>query len=182
MDIYFNVVHEPKGMEGLVHAYFGKGVGKTSRAVGLSLRSLGNGNDVSFVQFLKDGTSSEIVMLKRFPRFTYHCTGTLGFIFDREPVEEEYELAAKGLRICEKASRHADMVVADEILNAVGIGLISIEDVLSLIDRKNDGTELILTGRPGPERILERCQYATKFMMVSHPYELGIAARAGVDY
>jgi len=169
-------------MNGLLHAYFGKGVGKTSRAVGLSLRSLGNENSVSFIQFLKDGTSSEIMMLKRFPGFTYHCTGTLGFIFDREPVEEEYELASKGVEMCRKASRHADMVVADEILNAVGIGLIGVDEVLSLIDGKKEDTELIMTGRPGPEQILERCHYATKFVMVSHPYEKGIPARAGVDY
>ncbi|MBN1786242.1 MAG: cob(I)yrinic acid a,c-diamide adenosyltransferase [Candidatus Methanofastidiosa archaeon] len=170
-------------MQGFVHAYFGDGAGKTTRSIGMCVRALGAGRKVFFIQFMKDGTSSEVELIRTLPNLEYRCTGTLGFIFDRTPTEEEKELARKGLEACKEALRGGyDVVVADEILNAVGKGLIGEKDLIALIDARPGNVELVLTGRPCPDSILERCDYATELKNVKHPHERGVEGRKGIDY
>ncbi len=169
-------------MAGLVHAYFGNGAGKTSKAVGLALRALGAGKRVTFIQFLKDGSSSEVSMLQKLEGISYKSTGTCGFIFNREPTKEEKAKVDKGIHYCEEAFKNGfDVVIVDEILNAYGFNIISEKKILSLIEDKPTKTELILTGRPCPKSIIDKCDYATEFVMVKHPYKKGIKARKGID-
>lgn len=170
-------------MKGHVHAYYGLGVGKTSRAVGLAVRALGADKSVFFIQFLKDGTSSEIRMLKKHTTMRYRGTGSSGFIFGRNPTEEEKQYGTIGLDWCHGALESGyDLVVADEILNAWGLGLLSLDDIRALIAAKKPHTDLVLTGRPKPEGLLHLCGYATEFVHVAHPYDCGYESRKGIDY
>ena len=82
-------------MAGLIHIYCGDGKGKTSAAVGLALRAAGAGMKVLFVQFLKDGSSSELPMLQRLGIETACCSGHHKFVF--QMTEEEREMAARDL-------------------------------------------------------------------------------------
>ena len=69
-------------MYGLIHLYEGDGKGKTTAAVGLSVRCAGNGGSVLFTQFLKDGTSGEIPVLKKIPQITvFSAKEKFGFTF-----------------------------------------------------------------------------------------------------
>ncbi|MHC1605325.1 MAG: cob(I)yrinic acid a,c-diamide adenosyltransferase [Candidatus Methanofastidiosia archaeon] len=170
-------------MKGLVHAYYGNGVGKTSRAVGLAIRAAGAGKKVSFIQLMKNDTSSEVEILKKISFISYKCSGSYGFIINKEPTEEEKLLTHTGLLYCFEAYKNKkDVVIVDEILNAYGLGLLEESDVLSLIDQKPKEIELILTGRHCSEKILKKCDYATEFKMIKHPLDQGIKARRGIDY
>ncbi|HOP09478.1 MAG TPA: cob(I)yrinic acid a,c-diamide adenosyltransferase [Candidatus Methanofastidiosa archaeon] len=169
-------------MKGYVHAYFGDGVGKTTRSVGLAVRASGAGKKVFFFQFLKDDTSSEVAVLRSLPNIEYGCTGTLGFIFDRQPTEEEIKLAMDGVGTCKKALNGGyDLVIADEILNVLSLGLAGEDDMGDMISGKGNSVELVMTGRACPGPILERCDYATEFKNVKHPHEGGLRARMGID-
>ena len=166
-----------------MHVYYGDGVGKTTRSIGLLIRAAGAGKKVFFMQFMKDEGSSEVSILKKIPGIEYQCTGTLGFIFERKPTRDEKELALNGLEKCMDASSgEFDIVIADEALNALGKGLIGEEGLMSLIDGRKKDVELVLTGRPCPESILKKSDYATEFKMVKHPHMKGKKARKGIDY
>ena len=56
---------------GLIHIYCGDGKGKTTAAVGLSVRAAGSGRRVVFAQFFKDGTSGECAVLEKVPGITF---------------------------------------------------------------------------------------------------------------
>ena len=51
-----------------IHIYCGDGKGKTTAAMGLALRAAGSGRPVVLAQFLKDGTSSELNILRQLPK------------------------------------------------------------------------------------------------------------------
>ena len=76
-----------------------------------------------------------------------------------------------------------NIIIADEILYAVQLGLLQEEDILNLIDKKPQDIELILTGSHQPlEKIFEKAHLVTEVKKQKHPYDSGFAARRGVDY
>ena len=171
-----------KGL-GLVHVYYGQGVGKTTRAIGLAVRAAGEGLLVDFVQFLKSGTSAEVKTFERIENIRYWCPGKHPFIMPKgtRPVhhhhaEEAYRMALEAI---EKNSR---VLICDEILDTILFGLLKEEQLLELADRCRNRVELVMTGRTAPPKILEAADYVTELVQVKHPYYKGARARKGIEY
>lgn len=172
---------------GLVSVYTGLGRGKTTAALGLALRVLGWGGRVSVVQFIKG--YSEIGEAKfaldfgeRFSlrQFAVDMTPSIR----EDEVVKRREAAEDALSFAEStiASGDCDLVMLDEINNALHYGLISVSRVLKMIANKPKHVELVLTGREAPKEIIEAADYVTEMKSLKHPFEKGIAARRGVDY
>lgn len=64
-----------------------------------------------------------------------------------------------------------DLFICDEINGAVGFGLIDVEQVLDLISRKPEKTELVLTGRNADERVIEAADLVTEMREIKHYYK-----------
>jgi cob(I)alamin adenosyltransferase len=173
---------EDKGL-GLIHIYYGKGVGKTTRAIGLSVRAAGDNRQVDFVQFMKSGTSSEVVIFKKIPNIAYWCPGKHPFIMSHGPATIQYEHAAKALQFAlEAIDRRTHLVVCDEILSAVIFDLLKKEQIVDLIERCRNKIELVMTGIDAPEEFIKLADYVTEFVQVKHPYYSGARARKGIEY
>jgi cob(I)alamin adenosyltransferase len=173
---------EDKGL-GLIHIYFGKGVGKTTRAIGLAVRAAGNDRQVDFVQFMKSGTSSEVAIFKKIPNIHYRCPGKHPFIMSHGPEKIHYEHAAKALQFAFEAIDSAtDLVVCDEILSTVIFDLLKKEQVLDLMERCRNKAELIMTGIDAPDEFINLADYVTEFVQIKHPYYSGARARKGIEY
>jgi len=176
-----------KTNEGLVHVYTGDGKGKTTVALGLALRSIGWGARVCMVQFIKGysnigeamfaESSSGRFVLKQFAIDTSRS-------IDEKKVAQRKQAADEAMTYAEQliASEEFDVVILDEINNAMHFGLIDAEKVLKLIADRPQRVELVLTGRNAPESIINAADYVTRLEMVKHPYESNISARAGIDY
>ena len=132
-------------MKGLVHLYEGDGKGKTTAAVGLSVRFAGHGKKVLFTQFLKDGSSGEISVLEKVDGITvFSFKQKFGFTFCM--TEEEKKEAGKAY------SRYFDeivkkltewdfaLLVLDEVIDACNSGILP-EEIL----RKNWKNMQIIT-------------------------------------
>ena len=73
---------------GYVHMYTGDGKGKTTAAVGLTVRAAGCGKKVVFCQFLKDNQTGELSVLEKLPEVTLIKDHPLeGFLFSMTPDE-----------------------------------------------------------------------------------------------
>lgn len=172
-------------MSGLIHVYCGDGKGKTTAAVGLAVRAAGAGKRVLFVQFSKDGSSSEIGVLASLPGVEVCVRRThYGFFKNmsedkRRQAKEDYtSLFAEAV---EKASG-ADLIVLDELISACNHGLVCQDDVLDFLKNRPENTELVITGRaPSPE-LLAAADYITEMKKLRHPLDAGIAARKGIEF
>ena len=154
---------------GLIHLYTGEGKGKTTAAMGLVLRAAGSGLDVLIFQFLKDNSSSERIILEQIPNVT--CL----------PGKDRVKFVSKMDEII-KFCGPFDVLVLDEILCAVQLGVLSEEKLVEFLEHKPRGLEIVLTGHVVSDKVLELADYVTEIRKVKHPYDQGITAREGIEY
>ncbi len=168
---------------GLLHVYYGEGVGKTTRAAGLAIRAAGEGFKVVFVQFMKSGKSGEAKMLRNICNIDYFCPGPHPFILSKGPDRVHFEHAERALLYAYNSIKDGNhFLICDEILNTLIFGLLSEEDLISLADKCRGRIELIMTGRNVFPRLLGAADYVTEFVLKKHPYYRGVRARKGVEY
>ena len=178
----------------MVLVYTGEGKGKTSASVGLLGRSLGAGQRVAFVQFIKAWTVSEhyffdAIMPVYKDTFTFHKGGR-GFFHAGEKsaknvTDEEHLAAARDtydLALEAATSGEYDLVICDEINNAVHDGLLTADDLEKLIQTRHQRTSLCLTGRNFPETLLGLVDIATEMKKIKHHYDDGFLATKGIDF
>lgn len=167
-----------------VQIYTGDGKGKTTAAMGLALRALGRGWRVLLIQFLKPpGGSGETNARLRLPGFESMQFGGRAFVRHNPTDPLDRERAAGGLKAAEQRMGEGwDMIILDEILQAVSLGLIEEEKVLGLIRNRPDSVELVLTGRGATEPLIAAADLVTEMVAVKHPYAKGMPARPGIEY
>ena len=167
---------------GLIHVYTGDGKGKTTAAIGLAIRATGQGLKVAFIQFIKGTSCGELLFMSKYPAFdiVQISTGN-SFTKSRKQLEPE---AQQTLAYAEEVlhSGNYDLVILDEIFVAVTQGLVSIKQVLDLLDKKPDPAELVLTGRKAPPEIIQRADLVTEMLMIKHPFNEGTTSRRGIEY
>lgn len=167
----------------------GHGKGKTTSALGQALRSVGEGKRVLMVQFIKgpwkSGEDASAGRLAPNFKLVKMGRGFVGILGDTLPRAEHERAAREALAYAksEIESGAWDIVILDEINNAVALNLLSKESVLELADQSTSKLEhLILTGRDAPPEFIERADLVTEMKDVKHPYEKGVKARRGLEY
>ena len=172
--------------KGLVLVFTGDGKGKTTAALGLALRTLGHGDQVAVVQFIKGGWQpGEAKAMELFGEaLHWHALGE-GFTWetqdrdrDRQLVQQAWE---QSLVYLADASRK--LVVLDEVNVALKLGYLGIEQVLAGLDLRPELTHVALTGRGAPPQLLERADLVTEMKLVRHPFrEQGVKAQRGIEF
>ena len=169
--------------KGCVQIYTGNGKGKTTAALGLSLRAAGRGLKVCILQFIKGGGPyGEHLIAKAIPNITIIQTGRPGWV-NTNDINEDRLLAQDALSQARNilTSGDYDLVVLDELNGAVGFGLIDVEQVLDLIALKPEQTELVITGRNAHEQIIAAADLVTEMREIKHYYRNGVPARTGIE-
>lgn len=168
---------------GLIHVCFGSGVGKTSRAVGLAVRAAGAGLNVHFIQFMKSGDSAEVKILQQLPQVSYYSPGPIPFVLEKGPDPVHFEHVAAAMAWVQAAlADQVQLLICDEILNALFFKILPIDQALDLIERCRNRVELILTGSVAPQEIMAAADYVTEFIQIKHPYYAGVPARVGIEF
>ena len=177
----------------MILVFTGDGKGKTSAALGTVFRALGHGRRVLVIQFFKGDwpiVFGETVSAKRHKRLEFLQMGA-GFVKimgDKKPMSVHKAAAARALQKAARAilSGRYDLVVLDEIIYALDhqrpTGLISLTQLLTLLRKVPARTDVILTGRNAPERLIRAADLVTRMQNVKHPFEKGIIAKKGIDY
>lgn len=170
---------------GRIHIYFGDGKGKTTAAVGQAVRAAGHGFRVLFFQFLKDNSSNERKILEQISNITCLPGREQVKFVSRMNGDEKAELLHynnKALDEIVKFCSPFDLLVMDEALCAVGLKVLSEEKLISFLQHKPRGLEIVLTGHQVSDRMKEIADYATEMHKIKHPYDLGKLAREGIEF
>jgi cob(I)alamin adenosyltransferase len=195
---------------GLVQVWWGGGKGKTTAALGMGFRAAGHGYRVHLLQFMKGGADSvedvrgEYNAIAAVPGISYENLGHYGWAGMRDGSDEDdhaaqAEAGLERARELVAAAGETDltqplvldgdpedgvhMLILDEILYAVSMGLLEESDVLDLIRSKPEALELVLTGSHDcPDYLDDVADLVTQVQMEKHPFETGQRARKGTEF
>ena len=169
----------------MIQIYCGDGKGKTTAAVGLSVRAAGRGLRVLFVQFMKGRDTGELSILRSIPGITV-CRASEQEKFSFQMNEAELERQRRDnddtLRRIAGEADSADLIVLDEALSAVERDLLDETLLKDFLEHFGSRAEVVLTGRVPEIWMLEMADYVTDMEKIRHPFDTGTPAREGIEY
>lgn len=177
--------NEKKINKGLVYVFTGEGKGKTSAGMWTACRAAMSGMEVSVVHWYKEKEwkTSDQKIEGMFENLHDYLMGRGFYKLPTDHAkEDEHEMAAwAALEKAKEELKKVEVLVLDEVINAIGDGLVGENEVVDLI-KKRGKTHVILTGRGASKKLIEMADLVTEMKKVKHPFDKGIAARSGLDF
>jgi cob(I)alamin adenosyltransferase len=179
---------EPKVKRGLVVVITGYGKGKTTAALGMALRACGHGLRVCIIQFMKgDLYAGEWDGVKKLDceiELTATGKGFCGIQGNPYPFTEHRANAQEAITLAREKmeSGRFDLLILDEINNALHLKLVDLEQVLDLLRRKPSLQHLILTGRDAHPEVVEAADTVSEVREIKHAFRKNIEPQPGIDY
>jgi cob(I)alamin adenosyltransferase len=172
--------------KGLVLVFTGDGKGKTTAALGLVLRTLGHGDRVAVVQFIKGGWQpGEAKALELFgDALHWHALGE-GFTWETQDRERDRQLVQQAWErsLSYLADPERKLVVLDEVNVALKLGYLGLDQLLEGLELRPELTHVALTGRGAPPALVERADLVTEMKLLRHPFrEQGVKAQRGIEF
>lgn len=170
---------------GLIIVNTGNGKGKTTAAMGVALRAVGCKMKVLMIQFIKGswdyGELHAAELLA--PYFEIVPMGE-GFTWETQDTARDTEVAGKAWSVCKEkiAANEHDILIFDEINNALDYGYLDVNDVVMAVRNKPKEMHIILTGRGAPQALIEAADLVTEMREIKHPFSKGIYAQKGIEF
>ncbi len=178
----------PREKKGLVIVITGHGKGKTTAALGIIVRACGHDMRTCMIQFMKgDLYAGEWDGLKKIDcRVELLSTGKgfCGIQGNPYPYREHRANAQEAIQLAyqKMESGQFDILILDEINNALHLKLVDLNQVLEVIKRKPSLLHLVLTGRNAHPQVIELADTVSEIVEVKHAYKKGIEPQPGIDY
>jgi cob(I)alamin adenosyltransferase len=178
----------PKEKKGLVVVITGYGKGKTTTALGIAVRACGHDMKVCMIQFMKgDIYAGEWDGIKKMGcdvELISTGKGFCGIQGNPYPFKEHRQNAQDAIRLVHEKMRSGrfDILILDEINNALHLHLVDLEQVLEIIRQKPPLLHLVLTGRDAHPQVIELADTVSEIKEIKHAYRKGIEPQPGIDY
>jgi cob(I)alamin adenosyltransferase len=179
---------EPRVRKGLIVVITGHGKGKTTSALGMAVRACGHGMRVCIIQFMKgdlysgewDGIRSMNCAIELFATGKGFC----GIRGNPYPWAEHRANAQDAIDLVREkmAGGAVDLLILDEINNALRLKLVDLEQVLEIMRMKPPVMHLVLTGRDAHPRVIELADTVSEVNEIKHAFRAGIEPQPGIDY
>jgi cob(I)alamin adenosyltransferase len=178
----------PKEKKGLVVVITGYGKGKTTTAFGIAVRACGHDMRVCIIQFMKgdlysgewDGVKKMGCEVELIPTGKGFC----GIQGNPYPFSEHRRNAQDAIQLArlKMEAGQFDVLILDEINNALHLKLVDLEQVLDIIRDKPPLLHLVLTGRDAHPEVIELADTVSEVQEIKHAYRKGIEPQPGIDY
>lgn len=166
----------------------GNGKGKTTSGIGQGVRAVGDGKRVLMVQFIKgpwrSGEDDAQMLLRPYFRIVKTGLGFVGILGDTLPREDHAHAARDGLAYAraEMASGRWDVLILDEVNNAIHLELLDVADVVELVRALPEGMDLVLTGRDARQELIDLADIVSEVREIKHPYQQGVKGTKGIEW
>lgn len=171
--------------KGLLIVHTGKGKGKSTAAMGLAVRAIGNGVKVGIVQFVKGAwETGERVVLDKFPDLcTIKAMGE-GFTWDTQDRDRDVAAAEKAWGMAKEmiADPSYGMVILDELNIVLRYDYLDLADVIAGLQARPEMLHVVVTGRNAKDEIIEAADLVTEMEQVKHPFRSGVKAQIGIEF
>lgn len=170
---------------GLIMVNTGNGKGKTTAALGTALRAVGCEFKVFIVQFIKGSWDyGELHVIDRLAPYLELRQMGEGFTWETNDPKRDTEVANIAWDFCKTliARNEHDLLIFDEINNAMDYGYVDVDDVVAALKNKPEEMHVILTGRNAPQAIIDVANLVTEMREIKHPFNEGIFAQRGIEY
>ena len=178
----------PEEQKGLIVVITGSGKGKTTTALGIAVRACGHNLRTSIIQFMKgdiyagewDGIKKMNCQVELIPTGKGFC----GIQGNPYPYKEHRKNAQEAIQLAREkiGSGQFDILILDEINNALSLHLVDLEQVLEMIRAKPPRMHLVLTGRDAHPQVIELADTVSEIVEIKHAYRKGISPQPGIDY
>ena len=168
----------------LVVLYTGNGKGKTTSALGVTMRAWGRGWKIVWLQFIKSKTShygetraAERMGIEMIPLGD-------GFTWLSKDIEKDIALAHECWALAREKLNSGlfDLVVLDEITYPVTYGWLDVDEVIQTLRDRPEHVDVFMTGRDAHPKLVEFADLVTEMTEVKHPFQSGIKAQPGIDF
>jgi len=171
--------------KGLLIVYTGAGKGKTTAALGMTLRCVGHGMKVAVVQFIKGAIdTAEERTLKGFGEQVTFLRMGEGYTWETQDRERDTVMARRAWEAACAFLRDPAfaMVILDELNIALRHEYLSSEEILAVIEQRPAMQHVVITGRGATALLIERADLVSEMKMIKHPFRTGIKAQKGVEF
>jgi len=171
--------------KGLLIVHTGKGKGKSTAAMGLAVRAIGNDMKVGIVQFVKGvWETGERKVLDKFPELCVIRAMGEGFSWETQDRQRDIQAAENAWQMAKDmmADESFDMVILDELNIPLRYDNLDIDDVVATLKAKREMLHVVITGRNAKEPLIDAADLVTEMTMVKHPFRAGVKAQVGVEF
>ena len=171
--------------KGLLIVHTGKGKGKSTAAMGLAVRAIGNGMKVGIVQFVKGvWETGERVVLDKFPELCVIKAMGEGFSWETQDRRRDIQAAENAWQMAKDMmdDESFDLIILDELNIPLRYDNLDIDDVVKELQNRRQMLHVVVTGRNAKEPLLEAADLVTEMAMVKHPFRAGVKAQKGIEY
>ncbi len=169
---------------GIIIIHTGNGKGKSSSAFGMVARSMGHNMRVGVIQFIKGAIETgEEAFFRRFPdEVEFHVMGD-GYTWDTQNLEQDMKTASKAWAQAVKMlnDESFDLVIFDELNIALKQKYLSVDEVISDLQKRPHMQHVVITGRGAPQALIDVADTVTEMKDIKHAYRAGIMAQKGVE-
>ncbi|MCI5144919.1 MAG: cob(I)yrinic acid a,c-diamide adenosyltransferase [Candidatus Electrothrix sp. AR3] len=171
--------------KGLLIVYTGSGKGKTTAALGLTMRALGHGHRVCFIQFIKGSWKyGELETAARCKDLLdFHVMGR-GFTWKSDNLEKDIAAARKGWHFAQEIieQNQHQLIVLDELTYLVTYNMLAEQEIIDVLSKRNPSMHIVITGRGAGEDLIQVADLVTEMREIKHPYARGVKAQKGIEF
>ncbi len=171
--------------KGLLIVHTGKGKGKSTAAMGLAVRAIGNGMKVGIVQFVKGvWETGERVVLDKFPDLCVIRAMGEGFTWETQDRERDIAAARQAWEMAKEMINDPSykMVILDELNIVLRYDNLPLDEVIAVLQNKPEMLHIAVTGRNAKDELIEIADLVTEMTQIKHPFRSGVKAQIGLEF